>query len=249
MNWSRFFLFLALLPLSLLANDTDYSLHRYLSLIGTCHLEEILPDCQGSVLFFGIEEEAIDRIAKKFPLIKICSLEFNRKGSWQVIIEDRHWENHFDCVVAAHTLEQESDREHMLRLIYNTLKPGKKGIILLTIDDPYSIDYKIEKFLRQSRWTQIIDVAEQLSFNEYRTLIERDFSIIREKKHPDPYLVKCAEQDSLQIDMLNWIGDRLDIPLCLRGIFLSDFLKTFRNDSPRESLYFSFNPWVLIIEK
>src|SRR3989344_2661128 len=247
----RFFLFLALLPLSLWAvYGDDYTLGKFLATIGKTSLFDLPRNQHRSVLIFGVEKKIIDEISKRFPLMELYALDFKEKESWQAIIEELNWKDRFDCVVAAHALEQASNREHMLRLIHDTLKPGKKGVLLLTIDDPYSMDYKIAKFLRESEWGRIIDVVPQLSFNDSRKLIEQEgFSIVEEEKYTDTYLVRYVENSEFQADMQDWIGDRWNIPICLRRLFMEDFLKTFPDESRRMWLYFSFNPWVLIIEK
>ena len=181
----------------------------------------LFPDGQGKLLTLGLLENSIVQLKNRFPRLQIISIDDQLSSLsgvefYSMESDERWiWENQYDAIIIFLALEKDPHRESRVRLMYDSLKPKKKGMLFITPKGAFSLDHWVEKFLEDSKWRQLVSNTPNLSIVDCRAFIENaGFSIVEEKRWGGI----LNNQDTSK-----WLCDRWAVPFPMRISFVWDF--------------------------
>lgn len=193
------------------------------------YLRQFLPNKQSAAVLIGVDPKAVEILSEqyRYQFLHIVPLDFQDKESWRSIVENKHLGNQFDCFFATNILEREANREDLIRLAYDLLKPGGRGFFSIDGPEADTLDGKLVDFIRSSKWAKSIPLTAGLTIPEYRELIVKaGFSISEEA--PLDYRLNYESSSDFERDSSAWIGSRLGLSYSDRSKFLSDFTDSLR---------------------
>lgn len=191
--------------------------------------DRLFPNECGNLLVLGVLQNTIEDLRSRFPLLKIESME-------EVKVVDK---NQYDAIIVFLALEKDPDRESKLQLMYDALKPGKKGMIFFSPKEACLLDREIEKFLEKSRWKRLVSKTPNLSRSEFHELIHNiGFSM------SDELMLSIFIESSEE--MSNWISRRWSAPEL--STFSVDF-RTFLAKTREYSSVFYMDLYATLVEK
>jgi hypothetical protein len=176
----------------------------------TQHLPNLLNHKSGKCLLMGISEVGYLRLYKQIPLIDFSRISLWNRNLWNNDKQDSLKER-FDCIIAFNILEREPNRDLVVQMIFDLLKPEGKAVIYVDPQDESTFNYRTEQAIRHSEWVKHIPIVPSLSLSEYQRIIEKvGFQIVNQS--PDEYKIYFLHDFSAFLSVMWFVCPRWPIP-------------------------------------
>ncbi len=175
------------------------------------HLPQLLERDHGKILLIWPEGYACEKLNELYPSIQFENLSYWNTNFWDIVASDQNWKGTFDCVVALNVLEREQNRQKIIQFISDLLKPGGKVLMYVDPNDEESFSQRIERFVKNSKWKEIIPVIPSLSIPEYQKLIEGAGLRILDQA-PDEYKIHFKDSFYAMFSICGFVCTRWPVP-------------------------------------
>ncbi|MDE3056226.1 MAG: hypothetical protein KGI80_06030 [Verrucomicrobiota bacterium] len=204
-------IFLALIITSLLLGHEGGSFEDNQIRFASQHLPKLLDHESGRCLLLGTSGMVCSELRKQMPLVEFEEISLWDRHLWNKYVLEKDWRCKFDCIIAINILDRDQNRNQLIHIIFDLLKPEGKAVIYVDPQNKDAFTQRMEQSIRHSEWAKRIPIVPSLSLSEYQSIIER-FGFCILDQSPDEYKIYFPDSFIAFLSVVWFVCPRWPVP-------------------------------------